>query len=471
MTVEQIYTGCLAQGAYYITSMGEAAIIDPLREVTPYLDRLKRDGVQLKYIFETHFHADFVSGHIDLSKATGAPIVYGPTAQPGFEAIVAEDNQTFVVGKAKVRVLHTPGHTMESSCFLLIDEDGKETALFSGDTLFLGDVGRPDLAQKAANLTQEELAGLLYESLYNKILPLSDDITVYPAHGAGSACGKNMMKETVDSLGNQKRVNYALNQPSKEAFVAAVTEGLLPPPAYFGGNVTMNKLGYDSIDRVLERGLVPLSPKDFEAVAEASGALVLDARAPGVFAKGFIPRSINIGIDGDFAPWVGTMIVDVKQPLLLVVDAGREEEAITRLSRVGFDHVLGYLSGGFEAWQASGRETDSVERISAAEFAQQFKADETLVIDVRKESEYAAEHIVDAYSRPLAYINDWISDLPRDRHFHLHCAGGYRSMIAASILQARGYRSFTDIEGGFGAIAQTDVPKTDYVCQSRVSKK
>ncbi|KGN83502.1 rhodanese-like domain-containing protein [Porphyromonas sp. COT-290 OH860] len=471
MTVEQIYTGCLAQGAYYITSMGEAAIIDPLREVTPYLDRLKRDGVQLKYIFETHFHADFVSGHIDLSKATGAPIVYGPTAQPGFEAIVAEDNQTFEVGKAKVRVLHTPGHTMESSCFLLIDEDGKETALFSGDTLFLGDVGRPDLAQKAANLTQEELAGLLYESLYNKILPLSDDITVYPAHGAGSACGKNMMKETVDSLGNQKRVNYALNQPSKEAFVAAVTEGLLPPPAYFGGNVAMNKLGYDSIDRVLERGLVPLSPKDFEAVAEASGALVLDARAPGVFAKGFIPRSINIGIDGDFAPWVGTMIVDVKQPLLLVVDAGREEEAITRLSRVGFDHVLGYLSGGFEAWQASGRETDSVERISAAEFAQQFKADETLVIDVRKESEYAAEHIVDAYSRPLAYINDWISDLPRDRHFYLHCAGGYRSMIAASILQARGYRSFTDIEGGFGAIAQTDVPKTDYVCQSRVSKK
>lgn len=471
MTVEQIYTGCLAQGAYYITSMGEAAIIDPLREVTPYLDRLKRDGVQLKYIFETHFHADFVSGHIDLSKATGAPIVYGPTAQPGFEAIVAEDNQTFEVGKAKVRVLHTPGHTMESSCFLLIDEDGKETALFSGDTLFLGDVGRPDLAQKAANLTQEELAGLLYESLYNKILPLSDDITVYPAHGAGSACGKNMMKETVDSLGNQKRVNYALNQPSKEAFVAAVTEGLLPPPAYFGGNVAMNKLGYDSIDRVLERGLVPLSPKDFEAVAEASGALVLDARAPGVFAKGFIPRSINIGIDGDFAPWVGTMIVDVKQPLLLVVDAGREEEAITRLSRVGFDHVLGYLSGGFEAWQVSGRETDSVERISAAEFAQQFKADETLVIDVRKESEYAAEHIVDAYSRPLAYINDWISDLPRDRHFYLHCAGGYRSMIAASILQARGYRSFTDIEGGFGAIAQTDVPKTDYVCQSRVSKK
>lgn len=471
MTVEQIYTGCLAQGAYYITSAGEAAIIDPLREITPYLERLKRDGVELKYIFETHFHADFVSGHIDLSKATGAPIVYGPTAKPGFEAIVAEDGQTFEVGKARVRVLHTPGHTMESSCFLLIDENGRETALFSGDTLFLGDVGRPDLAQKAANLTQEELAGLLYESLYNKILPLADDITVYPAHGAGSACGKNMMKETVDSLGNQKRVNYALNQPSKEAFVAAVTEGLLPPPAYFGGNVAMNKLGYDSIDSVLERGLVALSPADFEAVAETSGALVLDARAPGVFAQGFIPRSINIGLDGDFAPWVGTMIVDVKQPLLLVTDAGREEETITRLSRVGFDQVLGYLEGGFEAWQASDRETDAVERISAEAFAKIFETETPLVIDVRKESEYAAEHIVDAYSRPLAYINDWIGDLPRDQHFYLHCAGGYRSMIAASILLSRGYRLFTDVEGGFGAIAQTSVPKTDYICPSKVSKK
>lgn len=471
MTVEQIYTGCLAQGAYYITSMGEAAIIDPLREVSPYLERIKRDNVQLKYIFETHFHADFVSGHIDLSKATGASIVYGPTAKPGFEAIVAEDNQIFEIGKAKVRVLHTPGHTMESSCFLLIDEEGRETALFSGDTLFLGDVGRPDLAQKAANLTQEELAGLLYDSLYNKILPLPDDITVYPAHGAGSACGKNMMKETVDSLGNQKRVNYALNQPNKEAFVKAVTDGLLPPPAYFGGNVAMNKLGYDSIDSVLKRGLVALSPADFESAAEASGALILDARAPGIFAKGFIPRSINIGLDGDFAPWVGAMIVDVKQPLLLVVEAGREEEAITRLSRVGFDQVLGYLAGGFEAWLASGRETDSVERISAEEFAQRFKANEPLLIDVRKESEYAAEHVVDAYSRPLAYINDWINDLPSDKHFYLHCAGGYRSMIAASILLSRGYRSFTDIEGGFGAIAQTSVPKTDYVCQSKVTRK
>lgn len=471
MKVEQIYTGCLAQGTYYITSMGEAAIIDPLREVAPYIERLKRDGVQLKYILETHFHADFVSGHLDLSRATGAPIIYGPTAKPEFDAIVAEDNRIFELGKAKIKVLHTPGHTMESSCFLLIDEEGRETALFSGDTLFLGDVGRPDLAQKAANLTQEELAGLLYDSLYNKILPLSDDITVYPAHGAGSACGKNMMKETVDSLGNQKKVNYALNQPNKEAFIASVIEGLLPPPAYFGGNVAMNKQGYDSIETVLERGLSALSADDFETMAERSGALLLDTRAPGIFAQSFIPRSINIGIDGDFAPWVGTMIVDVKQPLLLVTDAGREEEVITRLSRVGFDNVLGYLDGGFDTWRASGKETDRVERITAEEFAQRFDSGKTLVIDVRKESEYASEHVEEAYSRPLAYINDWISDLPQDQHFYIHCAGGYRSMIASSILLARGCRNFTDIEGGFGSITQTDIPKTDFVCQSKTSKR
>lgn len=471
MKVEQIYTGCLAQGAYYITSMGEAAIIDPLREITPYVERLKRDGVRLKYILETHFHADFVSGHLDLSRATGAPIVYGPTAKPGFDAIVAEDGQILELGKAKIKVIHTPGHTMESSCFLLIDEDGRETALFSGDTLFLGDVGRPDLAQKAANLTQEELAGLLYDSLYEKILPLSDDIVVYPGHGAGSACGKNMMQETVDTLGNQKRVNYALKQPSKEAFIASVIDGLLPPPAYFGGNVAMNKQGYDSFEHVLERGQSALSADEFEHIVEASDALVLDTRAPQVFAQGFIPRSINIGIDGDFAPWAGAMIVDVKQPLVLVTEPGREEEVITRLSRVGFDNVLGYLDGGFETWQASGKEVDHVERISAEELAGRFPLTDSIIVDVRKESEYAAEHVEEAYSRPLAYINDWIQDLPRDKHFYLHCAGGYRSMIAASILQARGYRNFTDVEGGFGAIAQTNIPKTDYVCQSKMSKQ
>lgn len=471
MKVEQIYTGCLAQGAYYITSMGEAAIIDPLREITPYVERLKRDGVRLKYILETHFHADFVSGHLDLSRATGAPIVYGPTAKPGFDAIVAEDGQILELGKAKIKVIHTPGHTMESSCFLLIDEDGRETALFSGDTLFLGDVGRPDLAQKAANLTQEELAGLLYDSLYEKILPLSDDIVVYPGHGAGSACGKNMMQETVDTLGNQKRVNYALKQPSKEAFIASVIDGLLPPPAYFGGNVAMNKQGYDSFEHVLERAQSALSADELEHIVEASDALVLDTRAPQVFAQGFIPRSINIGIDGDFAPWAGAMIVDVKQPLVLVTEPGREEEVITRLSRVGFDNVLGYLDGGFETWQASGKEVDHVERISAEELAGRFPLTDSIIVDVRKESEYAAEHVEEAYSRPLAYINDWIQDLPRDKHFYLHCAGGYRSMIAASILQARGYRNFTDVEGGFGAIAQTSIPKTDYVCQSKMSKQ
>ncbi len=468
MNIEQIYTGCLAQGAYYITSGKEAVIIDPLRETKPYLDRLEKDGATLKYIFETHFHADFVSGHIDLSKKTGAPIVYGPTAQPEFEAIVAEDNQFFSVGTIRIKVLHTPGHTMESTCFLLIDEHGKEIALFSGDTLFLGDVGRPDLAQKAANMTQEELAGLLYESLYNKILPLPDTITVYPAHGAGSACGKNMMKETVDTLGNQKKMNYALNQPSKEAFIKAVTDGLLPPPAYFGMNVSMNKKGYDSFEQVLKQGLKALTAEEFEAAAEATGALILDTRNDKVFARGFIPQSVNVGLGGDFAPWVGALIVDVRQPVLLVTEEGKEEEAVTRLSRVGFDHVLGHLKGGFETWRNAGKEVDIVERITAEQFASEVKIGESKVIDVRKESEYAAEHVAEAYNMPLAYINDWIRDLQPGEHFYLHCAGGYRSMIAASILQARGYRNFTEVEGGFNAIAKTGVPKTDFVCQSKI---
>ena len=468
MKVEQIYTGCLAQGAYYITSNGEAAIIDPLRETQPYIDRLEQDGVKLKYIFETHFHADFVSGHLDLSKKTNAPIVYGATAKPEFEAIVAEDNQVFELGNVKIKVLHTPGHTMESSCFLLIDENGKETALFSGDTLFLGDVGRPDLAQKAANMTQEALAGLLYESLYNKILPLPDDVTVYPAHGAGSACGKNMMKETVDTLGNQKKMNYALNQPSKEAFIKAVTDGLLPPPAYFGMNVAMNKKGYDSFDEVLEHGMKALSAEEFEAAAEATGALILDTRSDKEFSKGFIPQSINIGLSGDFAPWVGAMIVNVKQPILLVTDKGKEQEAVTRLSRVGFDNVLGHLKGGYEAWKIAGKEIDTVNRISSEKFASEVKIGEHKIIDVRKESEYAAEHVEEAYSKPLAYINDWVKDINPQEHFYLHCAGGYRSMIAASILQARGYRNFTEVEGGFNAIAKTNVPKTNFVCQSKL---
>ena len=469
MKIEQIYTGCLAQGAYYIVSEGEAAIIDPLREVQPYLDRLAKDNVKLKYIFETHFHADFVSGHVDLSKKTGAPIIYGPTAAPEFEAIVAEDNQIFEIGKIKIKVLHTPGHTMESSTYLLIDENGKNHAIFSGDTLFLGDVGRPDLAQKAANLTQEELAGLLYDSLYHKILPLEDDITVYPAHGAGSACGKNMQKETVDTLGNQKQTNYALKQTSKESFIAAVLDGLTAPPKYFGMNVAMNKKGYTSFDEVLAKGKTALSVDEFETAAEETGALILDTRNAAEFYKGFIPQSINIGLKGDFAPWVGSMIVDVQQPILVVCDDCTEEETITRLSRVGFDNVLGYLKGGFESWKNSGKEIDTIHRISPEEFAEKFN-DNSKVIDVRKEGEYAAEHVNDAYSKPLAYINDWVGNINPDEHFFLHCAGGYRSMIAASILQARGYRNFTEVEGGFNGIKKTEkVPTTDFVCQSKTA--
>jgi len=467
MKVEQIYTGCLAQGAYYIVSEDEAVIIDPLREVKPYLDRLEKDNVTLKYIFETHFHADFVSGHLDLSKKTGAPIVYGPTAQPDFKAIIAEDYQVFEIGKIKIKVLHTPGHTMESTTYLLIDENGVETAIFTGDTLFLGDVGRPDLAQKATNLTQEDLAGILYESLHAKILPLDDSITVYPAHGAGSACGKNMQKETVDLLGNQKRTNYALNQPDKESFIREVLDGLTAPPKYFGMNVALNKGGYESLETVMNKGLNQVAAEDFESYAEDTGALILDTRSPAEFHKGFIPNSVNIGLKGDFAPWVGTLIVDVKHPLLLIVDEGTEEEAITRLSRVGFDNVLGYLKGGFEAWKNSNKEIDEIKRISPLEFAEQFN-ENSKVIDVRKISEYTAEHIENAYNKPLDLISDWIQTIEDSEHFFLHCAGGYRSMIAASILNSYGIRNFTEIEGGFNGIKKTEkFPTSNFVCQSK----
>lgn len=467
--IEQIYTGCLAQGAYYITSNGEAAIIDPLRETKSYIDRLQRDKVQLKYIFETHFHADFVSGHLDLSQKTNASIVYGPTAKTAFESIQAKDGEKFKVGDISIQVIHTPGHTLESSCFLLWDENEQPTALFSGDTLFLGDVGRPDLAQKATNMTQEQLAGLLYDSLYNKILPLPDSVTVYPAHGAGSACGKNMMKETVDSLGNQKKINYALNQPNKESFIEAVTDGLLPPPGYFGMNVAMNKTGYANFDTVLQKGLHALSPDEVEVAAESLHALILDTRNSDNFSKDFIPQSINIGLKGDFAPWVGTMIVDTQQPIILITDEGQEAEAITRLARVGFDNAIGYLKGGIAAWIAADKATDSVNRIGADTFAQQFNAERDVVIDVRKESEYSAQHVTNAYSKPLAAINEWIKDITPNQHFYLHCAGGYRSMIAASILQARGYRNFTEVGGGFAAIEKTNVPTTNFVCQSKLT--
>ncbi len=469
MQVEQIYTGCLAQGAYYITSGGEAIIIDPLREVKPYLDRLKRDGVKLKYIFETHFHADFVSGHLDLSKKTGAKIVYGPLASPSFKFVSAKDGQEFKIGKIKIRVLHTPGHTMESTCYLLIDETGKEHSLFSGDTLFIGDVGRPDLAQKANNMTQDQLASTLYHSLRTKIMTLSDDVIVYPAHGAGSACGKNMSKETTSTIGIQKYLNYALRaNMTVSEFVHEVTDGLSAPPAYFGMNVAMNKNGYESFDTVFNNGMRSLTVAEFKVVAEVTGALILDTRNSDAFYNGFIPQSVNIGIKGDFAPWVGALIGNVKQAIILVTDIGQEEESVTRLTRVGFDNIVGHLNGGIDEWLSSGEEVDKVNRISAEKFASLVNINQDKIIDIRKQSEYRAEHIEEAYNRPLAEINDWIKDVNLEEHFYLHCASGYRSMIAASILQARGYRNFTEIRGGFKAISETTLPKSDFICQSKI---
>lgn len=466
MKIEQIYTGCLAQGAYYIESEGEAAIIDPLREIDPYLKTAKESGAKIKYIFETHFHADFVSGHLTLSKETGAPIVYGPTAEPSFEAIIAKDQQEFKLGKITIVALHTPGHTMESTTYLLRDENGKDHAIFSGDTLFLGDVGRPDLAQKAAHMTQEELAGTLFDSLRNKIMPLADDVIVYPAHGAGSACGKNMMKETVDTLGNQKKMNYALRADmTRDEFIDEVTDGLLPPPQYFPLNVKMNKEGYEDIDKVLERGTQALTPDAFEAAANETGAVVLDVRHQDDFAKGHVPRSIFIGLDGSFAPWVGALVADVKQPILLVTPEGREEETITRLSRVGFDHTLGFLKGGIEAWKAAGKETDTVDSINAEELKELMEEKEEVpVYDVRKESEYQAEHVENAHLTPLDYINDHLSEFPEKETFYVHCAGGYRSMIASSILKSRGIHNLVDVAGGFADIKKAGIPVTDYVC-------
>jgi hydroxyacylglutathione hydrolase len=467
MKIEQIYTGCLAQGAYYIESEGEAVVVDPLREVEPYLEKAQKDNAKIKYVFETHFHADFVSGHVDLSQKTGAAIVYGPTAKPGFEALVAEDGQEFKVGKVTFRVLHTPGHTMESTCFLLLDENGKETALFSGDTLFIGDVGRPDLAQKAAHMTQEQLAETLFDSLRNKVMTLSDDVVVYPAHGAGSACGKNMSKETSDTLGHQKLTNYALRADmTKAEFVKEVTTGLMPPPAYFPLNVAMNKQGYDSIDEVLRRGTQALSPRAFDAAANETDALVLDTRDAQTFSEGFVPNSINIGIDGNFAPWVGALIPDIKQQILLVAEPGREEEVVTRLARVGYDYCIGYLDGGFEAWKKAGMEVDKIERISADQLADILaKKPEAPVFDVRKQSEYLSEHIEEAENTPLDFINDSMLRIPKDKTAYIHCAGGYRSMVFASILRARGYDNLVDVAGGFKAIKDSQKFKvTDYVC-------
>ncbi|MDC0514450.1 MBL fold metallo-hydrolase [Flavobacteriaceae bacterium] len=467
MKIEQIYTGCLSQGAYYIESNGEAAIIDPLREVAPYIEKAKKNNASIKYIFETHFHADFVSGHVTLAKETGATIVYGPQATTGFDALIAKDQQEFKIGAISLSVLHTPGHTMESTTYLLRDENEKDIAIFSGDTLFLGDVGRPDLAQKAADLTQEDLAGILYESLRKKIMPLADDVLVYPAHGAGSACGKNLSKETVGTLGEQKKTNYALRADmTKEEFIKEVTDGLLPPPQYFPLNVKMNKEGYEDIQTVLESGTKPLSAEAFEVAANETAAIVLDVRHQDDFAKGHIPQSIFIGIDGGFAPWVGAMVGNVAQPILLVTPEGREEETVTRLARVGFDNTLGFLKGGIEAWKNADKQVDVVEGIDADELKNIIEKNKIEIFDVRKPGEYLSEHITEAHNTPLDFINDHMSEFPSNKPFYIHCAGGYRSMIAASILKSRGIHNLIDVKGGFGKIKESGIEISDYVCPS-----
>lgn len=466
MKIEQIYTGCLAQGAYYIESQGQVAVIDPLREVQSYIDRAERDGAKIKYIFETHFHADFVSGHVTLAVKTGADIIFGPNAATTFKSTIAEDGQVFQLGDITITALHTPGHTMESTTYLLKDKDGKDHAIFTGDTLFLGDVGRPDLAQKMGSLTMEDLAGYLYDSLRTKIMPLADDVIVYPAHGAGSACGKNMMKETVDTLGNQKKMNYALRADmTKQEFVKELTHGLLPPPAYFPLNVKLNKEGYQDIEKVIAKGQHALSPREFEVAANETEAVMLDVRHQNDFVAGHVPRSIFIGLNGDFAPWVGALIKDVNMPILLIVEEDKLEEAIIRLSRVGFDNVIGYLKGGIAAWQQEGREIDTITSIPATALKEALATNPTLeVVDVRKQSEYLSEHVINAENFPLSEINDHLAALPTDGDFFIHCAGGYRSVIAGSILKARGIHNIIDVTGGFKAIKEADVQVSEFVC-------
>ncbi|MDA8768936.1 MBL fold metallo-hydrolase [Winogradskyella sp.] len=466
MKIEQLYTGCLAQGAYYIESKGEVAIIDPLRETQQYIDKAEANNAKIKYIFETHFHADFVSGHVDLAKKTGATIVFGPGASTEYDIHSAIDNEEFKIGKITIKVLHTPGHTLESSTYLLINENGKDHAIFSGDTLFLGDVGRPDLAIKS-DLTKEDLAVMLFDSLRNKIMPLADDIIVYPAHGAGSACGKNLSKETVGVLGEQKKTNYALRADmTKAEFVKEVLDGIAAPPQYFAKNAMMNKTGYSNFEYVLKKGDSPLNPEEFEALTNHESALVLDVRPQSEFIKSHIPNSIFIGLNGGFAPWVGALITDIKQPIILVAPEGKEVEAVTRLSRVGYDNTLGYLQGGIEAWVSSGRDIETLESISAETFANRVKSGGINILDVRKDGEYTASHLEDAQHFALDFINNNMNQVHKNKTYHIHCAGGYRSVIAASILKARGYNNLVDVAGGFGAIKKTDLPTTDFVCPS-----
>ena len=458
MIIEQLYTGCLAQGAYYIESAGEAAIIDPLRETSPYVRKAQKAGATIRYVFETHFHADFVSGHVDLAQKTGAKIVYGPNANTSYEAYHATDGETFELGNVTIKVLHTPGHTLESTTYLLIDESGRDHAIFTGDTLFIGDVGRPDLAIKG-DLDEHALAGMLYDSLQTKIMPLADDVIVYPAHGAGSACGKNMSKETTDLLGNQKRFNYALRAKSKDEFVEQVLAGLSTAPAYFAENARLNKEGYEPIDTVMKRGSQALVPEAFEAAVNETGALVLDVRDAAEFAHGFIPSAINIGLNGQFAPWVGALIPDLRQPIALVTPVGQEAETVLRLARVGYDQCIGYLDGGFPAWEQAGKEADRVDSIAASTFAERWKASpNAIIVDVRKPGEYEPEHVKNAKNLPLDTLSDHMNEIRRDDPVYVHCAGGYRSMVAISILKARGFQNVVNIEGGMAAIKNTAVP-------------
>ncbi|MGB0521868.1 MAG: MBL fold metallo-hydrolase [Flammeovirgaceae bacterium] len=465
MKVEQIYTGCLAQGAYYIESEGEVAIIDPLRETTPYIERAQASNAKIKYIFETHFHADFVSGHLDLAQKTGATIVYGKNAEADFEFHKAQDQEEFTLGKVKIKALHTPGHTLESTTYLLVDEAGNDHAIFTGDTLFIGDVGRPDLAVKS-DLSQEDLAGLLFDSLRNQLMPLADEVVVYPGHGAGSACGKNMSKETFDTLGNQKKNNYALRESmTKEEFIREVTTGLTTPPQYFPKNVLLNKQGSIGLDQVMQSGLQALSPEAFQQVVRNEGALILDTRAPQVFKDAFIPKSINIGLDGSFAPWVGALIQDLNQPIVFIAEEGREKEVVTRLSRVGYDHTLGFLKGGIQAWKDAGNRVDSIVSIPATEFKTRL-SEGIQVLDVRKESEFTAEHIdYDAVKNlPLDFMNEHMNELNPNDTYYIHCAGGYRSMIFTSILKARGFDQVIDVAGGMKAIRESAIDLTAFAC-------
>ena len=466
MKIEQLYTGCLAQGAYYIESDGEVAIIDPLREIQQYIDKAKANNAKIKYILETHFHADFVSGHVDLAKKTGATIIFGPGATTEYDIHAATDGEELKLGKVTIKVLHTPGHTLESATYLLRDENGKDHAIFSGDTLFLGDVGRPDLAIKS-DLTKEDLAGMLFDSLRNKIMPLADDVIVYPAHGAGSACGKNLSKETVGVLGEQKKTNYALRaNMTKAEFVKEVIDGIAPPPQYFAKNAMMNKMGYDAFDSVLKTGNVPLNSEEFEALANHEAALVLDVRTQSDYLKGHIPNSIFIGLNGGFAPWVGALIKDIKQPIILVVPEGKSKEAVTRLSRVGYDNTLGYLEGGMDAWQKAGKQIETLESISVEDFAKRAKTDKINILDVRNDGEYKSTHIEGAQHLSLDSINEKMNEIDKDKTYYVHCAGGYRSVIAESILKARGFNNLIDVLGGYAAIKDTDIKTTDFVCPS-----